>query len=175
MRGTQKPCSGCGETKKRNVKEVCNNCKTLIQDGKRYRDEIEKLKNQSDMIKVQIPTSYSTNFPIYYPKTGKVKEGIGTLLVDLANLLLKNPTDDINKIELGLFRKSVYYDRFDHMNTGYMVKQVALRLHALHFTIQSALDHVEENAIKYGRNLLKQLATGKISTNDFDSFGNKEG
>lgn len=40
----------------------------------------------------------------------------------------------------------------------------------LHFEIESVFRQVEKQSIEYGRDLFKQLAQGKISINEFDSF-----
>lgn len=172
MRGTNKPCPCCGETEnKRRVDSVCYECKRLMNDGKKYRQELEKLDKQSDVVKVVIPASWCK--PTYYThhKVESVGEKIGDLLKEIASILIRNPdtmhypSDE----ELVLFRKNKC-DYFDHNVHGFMDKRVAEKLHALHFKIIAVIEQVENQSVEYGRDLLKQLAQGEISINEFNSF-----
>ena len=179
MAGTQKPCPGCGDTSWRPVKEVCNSCKQLMEDGRNFHKYIKLLKDREDQQVVIIPENWCTP-KMYFRdiREGRDRDIVAECLRDLA-LAVSTPTKiknrlrpETHKTKFHLFKKktkcgSVQGHPFNYNKTVLMDKNVAGLLHRLHFAIERMSIRIRSEAVQYGKSLLMQLQDGDITLLEF--------
>lgn len=176
---TRKPCPSCGGDERRSTKEVCDSCKKLIEDGKKYRKEKERMLADVCVrnVKVILPGSWCR--PVYYGVRHWEEDrdkGAGTVLKKLAYLLARKVETEGNRGYLkdagglALFTEGLCEAEHHRTATAFMRQDIALALNELHSAIQRDLDSVSRRALAHGKNALLQLAQGEITSSELDGI-----
>ena len=184
------PCAGCKKVVGRPKDGVCRECASLMKDGERFRENAERMKSQEDMIRVCIPDSWEHarfDWLISGAYNYSDDETLGMTFAMLARELIQQSEEDNYNTKRGfvLFKrrkkrlqqslldskpKYYYYgdSEYEFAQAGYMPKRVAGLLHKLWLRVNKSIIEREKHAYEYGGNIIKQIAVGDATVNDFE-------
>lgn len=174
------PCHGCKRIVGRPKNGVCGECRSLMLDGGKFRKNAEMIKSQKDVIGVSIPDSWERpRFDCLISGAYNYSDGepLGKAFALLARELIQQSEKHNYDKERGfiLFRKKK--DRnYEYSQVGYMPKRIAGLLHKIWMRVNKLIIEREKHAYEYGGSIIKQIATGDATVNDFeDQIKDKHG
>lgn len=197
---TSKPCPGCGEDdgglKFRKTGEVCSDCKHLLNQARRHREnQAKQTERQPYLIGYSGPTSYtgepSTGFvgiiPHYnrgfyaydhratlgYSEQKELRASfwkLADVLVEPVELPLarKHQNLDGKKTVPNFIESKLKDSKVDGEWPVLVDPEIRNRMGRLYEAIYRALISAWEDGFRTGENLLGQLASGDITINDLN-------
>lgn len=158
MRGSQKPCPGCGGTKAyRKSDEVCTDCKSLLKRAQWMDEQLSKLGDDEVIVAIGQRSHWNAYI---HSKSGKGR--------DLQEIF--------HRLALSASRPALAYHaefellgKIDNGGRMYvkMPRPLAEAIKDLRSAIQPALEAEYEAGKADGHNLLMRLANGDLSVNEY--------
>ena len=171
MRGSSKPCPGCGQVKLgRPAKEVCLDCKRLLERAEWLENELVEMAKG----KVTVAFAQQSHWNEYiYTHSGKGR-GLMEIFFRLARGGASSPVtrkalSDSAEIDNLLGRT----DSGAPCHHVVMSAPLAEAIRDLRVAVQEALEQEYVAGKADGHNLLMRLASGEISTGAFDAKVNE--
>lgn len=164
MRGSSKPCPGCGKVKLgRPAKEVCLHCKRLLERGEWLESVVSKMGD--DEITVALGKHAYCNEYIHS------HSGVGPKLQDTFQRIARTSSRPAAGwlTEFELLGKILAGFR----SYAIMSRPLAEAIRDLRVEVEEALNAEYECGKADGHDLLLRLASGEISTSAFDAVANK--
>ena len=186
---TKSPCPSChkacdgqdGRQYQRRSDSLCDDCKKIMQYGRDYLAEKERLKNEDNAVVVGVPNSRpSLHFGSRTHYGWTELELLGNLIFELINLVSEEvPKDYYKYSECNLAHfGNVYKSEFSIIekndsrqtptNRFFKNKRVAELLDELYTEMKKQLKQVEDSGVEYGKNIMFQLNDGTISLKEFN-------
>lgn len=166
---TNKPCPSCGEKGLRLKDKVCSTCAANLEAGRRWLQDVRKQR------------AYEYNLPKHWPPipTGsdvlghsfQVMQPVGEALSNCLLLLAPHAPEQGG---YGGATHQYLPGGFDGHGGHHWVRvlispEAAEAIQALHQAIGKAAGQMWRDGLLNGQNMLKGLATGSISSEQFDS------
>lgn len=157
--GSKKPCPGCGQVKGgRSASKVCRECEVLLERAGWMEEQLAEL--DEDEIVVSFGKGAHWNQYIY------TRSDTGRDLVDIFQRIANAGSRPALTYK-AKFNLLGVIDAFGE-KCVVMTEPLAEAIRDLRIAVQDALKLEYEQGKKDGQNLLRQLADGDISINDFN-------
>lgn len=156
VRGTRKPCPGCGNTTWREVDKVCGRCRNLLDAAIKAE---EKIKND-------VETGYYLVKPIQYERRQRWEDQFWRLVHKLADVTVNSWAPASTRLI-----DPSHIDSHGWQSQSVVVglsHQVAEALRTLWIYMRAECDHQYQIGVGHGSNLLRRLANGDISVLHFE-------
>lgn len=163
--GTFKPCPGCGSTRYRLVKDVCDDCKATLRVGRTVTQEEQ---TKAEAVKLYRLTK---EWPSFYAPNGG--DELRHAFEALARVVMrpvrskKDPLDqDVEELPPTCDLVHYFSTNPEGSSVWTSSRRVAAAITKLDLAVRKALAACKELGEQDGSNLLLQIASGKISVND---------
>ena len=177
---TRKPCPGCGKSERylfRNKGEVCGACKNLLNEAKEHRRQLEKSAKIGKM-SIKVGQFDHWNEGYYegdlsgtrneFGKDRDLRQTLLRLMVRLIKTLSAKYYGQRYSIRHLIILKALHYKtRYEENEMRIIDKNLFGLLRGLDKVIRLSIKRSYENGKREGMSLVKMLATGQITIEEF--------
>lgn len=164
---TKDPCPGCGSTGLRKKDRVCQACADKLE----HFDDLEKAAKERGEIKpfVLKERAYALPYLHHIKDDKELKEKFWNL-----SMLLSTPTkehapyDERNPLQWWVFKPTNSMSGYDWKITRLMDAAVATTMSEIYSGVAKGLHEAHAKGFAEGRNLLMSLASGNLTTDEFN-------
>jgi hypothetical protein len=176
IRGTEKPCPGCGQTNWRRVDEVCRDCKDKIKEATETR---AKLKEQTELVRMNVPyhhLSYSISFHEWGKSFGeRAEDRLTGAIKNLVELVMSPFGGNDHRYPSSFYGVPELFplepNHGHHDRSGITIDSKFIEpFQKLDAAIRDCLRLQYEAGFTNGSNVLKQLVAGELSYKDADKL-----
>lgn len=160
MRGSSKPCPGCGKVKSwRPAKEVCKDCKNLLARAEWMEEKMSEL-GDDEIIVVYGKRAHWNEYIFSH-------SGDGRKLMDIFQrvAMAASVPSSVMSPEFSLLGKTEGMGAVEYAK---MTRLLAEAIRDLRIAIGEALKAEYQAGKKDGHSFVKRLASGDLSINEFD-------
>lgn len=171
MGRTRKPCPGCGRSESypfRDKDRICNNCKKLINEALEHQ---EVLKSITGKMKIRVGERYYWNAGYYEGdlSNSHLQDKLLKIMVKLINESSEKDYADSYGWQAPkvLKRLSDLNERNEEKEGRLIERRLFGLLRGLDRLIRLALDRSYQNGKREGSSLIRMLASGQITIDEF--------